>query len=141
MGLDQFFNSRKEYGAVFLRLVIGCRLIVAVWNVVFNWQNMHAVKDFFESVHIPLPMISAVVAVYAEFICGILYISGLWVRQAALVMIINFIIAIAFVDVHTNFEKAFSAYVILAASVFFLFHGAGKISIDEQLNKRISRSN
>ncbi|MDP9230817.1 MAG: DoxX family protein, partial [Bacteroidota bacterium] len=100
MNLNQFFNSWKDYGVIFLRLVIGCRLIVAVWSVVFSWQNMPGVKDFFQSVHIPMPMISAVVAVYAEFICGILYIIGLWVRQAALIMIINFIVAIAFVDVH-----------------------------------------
>lgn len=139
--LNQFFNARKDYGIIFLRLVIGCRLIVAVWGVVFSWQNMLGVKDFFQSVHIPIPMISAVVAVFAEFICGILYTIGLWVRYAALLMIINFIVAISFVDVHNNFEKAFPAWVILAASVFFLFYGAGKISIDEQLNKRITSSN
>lgn len=141
MKVYQFLNSGKDYGVIFLRLVIGCRLIFAVWDVVFSWQNILGVKDFFQSVHIPIPMISAVVAVYAEFICGILYIIGLWVRQAAILMIINFIVAIAYVDVHNNFEKAFPAWVILATSVFFLFYGAGKISIDAYINKRIIKSN
>ena len=136
MKLNQIFQSKKEYGLVFLRLVIGCRLIIGVWSSIISWQQMLGVKDFFQQSNIPLALTSAVVAVYAEFICGLLFIIGLWVRQAALVMIITFVVAIIFVDIHNTFIVAFPAWAILAASMAFLFYGAGGFSLDEWLTKR-----
>ncbi len=141
MKLNQFFESKKEYGAIFLRLVIGFRLVEGMWNIVFNWQQLVGIKDFFAQINLPVPMISAIVAVYAEFICGIFFIIGLWVREVALIMIINFIVAIAVVDIHNSFEEGFAAWVIIAASIFFLFYGAGKISIDEWRRKYRTATN
>lgn len=139
MKLTQTFQSKKEYGLLFLRLVIGYRLIVAVWSSVISWQQILGVKDFFQQSNIPLPLTSAVVAVYAEFICGLLFIIGLWIRQAALVMILTFIVAIIFVDIHNTFKLAFPAWAILASSVAFLFYGAGGFSVDKWLGKSNKR--
>jgi putative oxidoreductase len=94
------------------------------------------------SFHIPFPTLSAVLCVYAEFTCGILFIAGLWVRTAALVMIFTFTIAIAVVDIHDGFEKAFPAWTIWAVSTFLLFYGGGKFSVDEKFlnHRRLKRS-
>jgi putative oxidoreductase len=110
--------------------------VEGMWNIIFDGQ-IRGVAGFFNQFHIPLPTLSAVLCVYAEFICGILFIAGLWTRMAALVMIFTFTIAILMVDIHNGFEKAFPAWTIWAVSIFLLFNGGGKFSIDEKfLNHR-----
>ena len=134
--LYRYFEPKKDYGVIFLRLVIGLRLVAGAWVVIKSSEQMAGVEKFFQSLHIPAPGISGYVSVYAQFICGILFIIGLWVRPAALVMIINFIVAIIAAHLKDSLVTAFAPWVILAASFFFLFYGAGKISLDEQFKKR-----
>jgi putative oxidoreductase len=133
--LNQFFEARKEYGVIFLRLVIGWRLIAGVLPYVVQSKPISEVSSFFTALHLPVPMLSAWLSVYAQFFCGVLYIIGLWVRPAAIVMIINFVVAIVAAHLQDEIEKSFAAWVILAASILFLFNGAGKLSLDDALNK------
>lgn len=132
---NRFFEKRKGYGIIFLRLVAGWRLIAGQWLYVKQAKPMSDVQGFFESVHIPAPMISAYISVYAQFICGILFILGLWVRPAAMVMIFNFIVAIIVANLDKGIEKSFAAWILFASATLLLFTGAGKISIDNRLHK------
>jgi putative oxidoreductase len=93
------------------------------------------VEGFFHTLNIPAPLFSAYLAVYAQFVCGILFIIGLWVRPAAIVMIINFCVALIAAHVHDPIMKSFSAWVLLAISICLLFTGAGKISLDEVFSR------
>ena len=138
--LSKIPESKKEYGSFFLRFVIGWRLIAGAWLAISIPGNMSGVKDFFEQLNLPFPLISAYASVYAQFICGILFIIGLWVRPAALVMVINFIVAIAMYDIHYGIEKAFPAWAILAGSLFFLLNGGGKFSADKVINTMSGQS-
>jgi putative oxidoreductase len=131
--LNQFFELRKAYGAIFLRLVIGWRLIAGAWNYVFQVKKISEVEGFFTKLNLHAPLLSAYLSVYAQFICGLLFIIGLWFRPAAIVMIINFTVAIIAAHLNDGIEKSFAAWVILAASCFFLFNGAGKISIENRV--------
>lgn len=133
--LYSILESKKDYGTLFLRLIIGWRLVAGTWQVISKDGGMQIVKDFFEQLNVPFPSFSAYTSVYAQFICGILFIIGLWVRPAALVMLINFAVAIAAYDIHHGIEKAFPAWIILACSFFFLLNGGGKFSIDRRINK------
>jgi putative oxidoreductase len=96
---------------------------------------MSDVQAFFESIYIPVPMISAYVSVYAQFICGILFVLGLWVRPAAIIMAFNFTVAVIAANLDKGIEKSFAAWILFAVSVLFIFTGAGKISLDKTLNK------
>jgi putative oxidoreductase len=129
--LNRYFESRKAFGAIFLRLIIGWRLIDGSQDNVFSWDRMIEFRDFLQNHHVPFPLASAQISVYAQFICGILYITGAFVRPAALVMIINFIAALVIAHIGTTFQQSFEALMMLFGSIFFLFYGAGKISIDE----------
>jgi putative oxidoreductase len=129
--LTSYFETRKDYGTIFLRLVIGWRLIDGTQDNVFNWDRMLEFRDFLGVHGAPIPLVCAVVSVYAQFICGTLYIIGWLVRPAAFIMIINFIAALIIAHVGLTFEQSFAAWIMLASAAFFLFHGAGKISIDE----------
>ena len=133
--LDTFFEQRKEYGAIFLRLVIGWRLIDGTQDNVFSWERMIEFKDFLEQHGVPSPLLAAHVSVYAQFLCGVLYMVGAFVRPAAVVMIVNFIAALIIAHIGLTFEQSFDALMMLFGSVFFLFYGAGKISVDDWLRR------
>jgi putative oxidoreductase len=89
-------------------------------------------RDFLEQFGFPLPLVSAIVSVYAQFICGIMIIIGWKIRIASLLMIINFLIALLVVDRHGSFETMTPALAILFSAVVFLFQGAGRYSVDKE---------
>jgi putative oxidoreductase len=132
--LNQFFDRRKDYGAIFLRLLIGWRLIDGTQDNVFSWDRMLEFKVFLEQHNFAFPLAAAVVSVYAQFICGLLYIVGLFVRPAAIIMILNFTVALLTVHWGTTFFDSFQALMMFFGSIFFLFNGAGKLSLDKWLN-------
>lgn len=134
--LNKYFDSKKTYGVIFLRLIIGWRLVDGTQDNVFSWDRMLEFRDFLEQHHVAFPLVAANVSVYAQFICGILYLLGLFVRPAAIIMIINFIVALLIVHIGTTFQQSFDALMMLFGSIFFLFHGAGKISLDDWIQKR-----
>jgi putative oxidoreductase len=133
--LNNFFETKKDYGAIFLRVIIGWRLLAGVWPYVSQARSINEVKTFFIQLFIPLPLWSAYISVYVQFICGILVIAGLWIRPAALLMIINFSVAILAGHLNDGIEKSFAAWIILAASFFFLFYGPGKLAMDKRKNQ------
>ena len=126
----------KPYGAVFLRAVIGWRLIDGTQDNVFDWQRMLEFRDFLHGHHVLYPLAGAVVSVYAQFLCGILFIAGALTRPAAVVMVINFTAALLIAHVGMSFVDSFDAWMMLAGSLFFFFHGAGKLSVDDRLESK-----
>jgi putative oxidoreductase len=77
---------------------VGIRLIYGVLDNVFSWTHMLLFRDFLEQFNFPFPIVSAVISVYAQLIAGILLIIGWRIRWAAVLMIINFLVAL--VTVH-----------------------------------------
>lgn len=136
--LNDFFDAKKDNGILFLRLVAGWRLIAGTWAYAIHSKPMTEVESFFQSLHLPAPMVSAYAAVYAEIICGVLFIIGLWVRPAAIIMILTFTVAILAAHLKDQIITSFQAWALLAMALCFLFTGAGKISIDERINKKKS---
>ncbi|HYF70845.1 MAG TPA: DoxX family protein [Ohtaekwangia sp.] len=128
--LERYFERRKDYGVVFLRIVIGWRLIDGTVDNVLSWERMLEFRDFLEHHGVAFPLLAAVVSVYAQFICGILYLTGAFVRPAAAVMIINFIAALFIAHIGTTFEQSFDAFMMLSGAAFFLFYGSGPIAFD-----------
>jgi putative oxidoreductase len=81
--LNQYFEQRRDYGAIFLRLIIGWRLIDGTQDNIFSWERMLEFKNFLEQRHVLFPLLAAHVSVYAQFICGILFMVGAFIRCAA----------------------------------------------------------
>lgn len=88
--LIEYFEVRKDYGTIFLRLIIGWRLIDGTQDNVFSWGRMIEFSNFLEQHHVAYPLVAANVSVYAQFTCGILYMTGLFIRPAAIIMINQF---------------------------------------------------
>lgn len=131
----QWLEERGDYGALFIRLVVGSYLIHGSQDNVFSWTRMLEFRDFLAARDVPLPLFSAHLSVYAQFVAGALYIFGALTRYAAAVMVINFIVAFIVVDLHQPYAQSFPAQVMLASAMFLLFHGAGRPSVDVWLSR------
>jgi len=131
----QWLEQRRDYGALFIRLVVGSYLIYGTQDNVFSYARMLEFRDFLAAHKVPLPLFSAHLSVYAQFIAGILYILGALTRYAAAVMVINFIVAFVAVDLHGTYARSFPAQAMLASSLFLLFHGSGRPSVDAWLSR------
>lgn len=130
--LNSTLSSKKDYGALFIRLMMGFHLIYGVHDNVLSWEQMLEFSNFLARFEFPLPLVCAVVSVYAQLICGILLILGCYVRVAALAMIFNFIVAIVAIHLGDAYPVMFPAIAMLASALFLFFNGAGKLSLDNR---------
>jgi putative oxidoreductase len=128
-------EKHKEYGVIFIRLIVGFHLVYGTQDNVFSYARMEEFAGFLSARGVPLPLFSAFVSAYAQFICGILFIAGAMTRPAALLMIINFIAAIIIAHLGDAYPNMFPALMMLAAACFLFIHGAGKLSLDGVLAK------
>lgn len=131
-----FLEKYKEYGVIFIRLIVGFHLIYGTQDNVFSYARMEEFAGFLSMRSVPFPLFSAFLSAYAQFICGILFIIGLATRYAAAVMIINFIAALIIAHTGDAYPNMFPALMMLAAACFFLLHGAGKLSVDNILERQ-----
>lgn len=119
-----------------LRLTIAGILIYGTLDNVLSTERMLEFRDFLATNGFPLPQASAYGSVYAQFICGLLILVGLLTRWAALVMVVNFIVALAMVHIGLPFNINMAPLLMLAGSVFLLFYGAGPLSLDRHISAR-----
>lgn len=132
----EFFKTREEYGTVFLRLLIGVFIIHGVADNVFSSTHMVKFEQFLGARGVPYPMLAAHLSAYAQFICGLSILCGAFIRLTSIVFIINFIAAILIAHRGHSFQQMFPALMMIVAGLFFLFHGAGPLSVDAWLQKR-----
>lgn len=82
------------------------------------------------------PTVSLTLTVFAEFVCSILLILGLFTRLALGFLIFTMIIAGFFVHGADPFEKREMSLVYLSVYLLLITFGAGKISVDYMIEKR-----
>jgi len=129
--INLLFKSKKEYAPLFIRIMAGFHLIYGVQDNVFSWDRMLEFERFLNAHSFPFPLVSAIASVYAQLICGMLFIVGLFTRTAALIMVFNFIVAILTIHIGDAYPGVFPAIAMLSNSLFLLFNGAGKWAIDK----------
>jgi putative oxidoreductase len=93
-------------------------------------------KDFLQLHGFPFPLFCAFLSVAVQFTGGVLFILGAFVRPVSLIILINFIVALVMVHVGDSYEQYYPALQLVAVSLFLLFNGAGKPSIDEWLAQK-----
>jgi putative oxidoreductase len=133
-----WLDKNKDVGILLLRLFVGIRLIYGVVDNIVDWERMLEFRNFLEQQGFPLPLASAVISVYAQFIAGLMFILGFKIRLAAVLMIINFLVALVMVHLHDSFEGMTPALSMLCSSILFLFDGAGKFALkSRRVNKGV----
>lgn len=127
-----WFENKKDWGVFLLRLFIGLRLIYGVQDNILHWDHMIKFRDFLKAFHFPFPIICAIVSVYLQFLAGVMILLGWRIRYAAILMIINFLIALIMVHRGDSIEGMTAPLAILFSVILFLFQGAGRIAIDKR---------
>ncbi|MBA2269273.1 MAG: DoxX family protein [Chthoniobacterales bacterium] len=132
----EFCKRHRDYAPLFLRLLIGAFIIHGVQDNILNAEQMTEFEKFLMARGVPAAAIAAPLSVYAQFICGVSILLGAWIRLTSVVFIINFVCAIVIAHLGQSFHSMFPALMIIAAGLFFLFNGAGRLSIDSLLEQR-----
>ncbi len=120
----------RDLGPLPLRLFAGTFLVYMSQDNVRSAERMGEFTAFLGAHGFPLPALAAPVSVYAQFAAGLLFLVGLWVRPAAAVMLVNFVVALAMVHTRASFREALDPTAMLAASASLLLTGAGAASVD-----------
>jgi putative oxidoreductase len=128
---NAFFERFSFLAPLLIRLLTGFHLVYGTHDKIFSSKSMQSIGSWFQTQGIPLPLFSAYLSAYCQFLCGLLFIAGLFTRVAGLVMVINFVCAIAFVHIGDTYNNTFPALVMLSGSLYLLLNGAGRIAIDK----------
>jgi putative oxidoreductase len=125
-----------------VRLYWGWQFAQTGWG---KLQNLAKITDYFTSLNIPFPAASAHFIAGLEFFGGLLLILGLGTRLVGLLLAANMMVAYwtadhdALVSILSDPGKFYIAdpYTFLFASLMVLIFGAGWLSFDALIMKRL----
>ena len=130
-------NDRyREVAPLVLRLFVAFVLIYGTADNVFDQARMLEFRDFVAKHRFPWPMLSARVSAYGQFLAGILLALGLFTRWTSIVVILNFIAALAMVHIGLPFNANIAPLAMLVGGLFFAIYGAPAYSLDAMRKKR-----
>jgi putative oxidoreductase len=128
-----------------IRLYWGWQFMQDGWG---KLTHLDKVTDFFTSLNLPAPHITALMVALVEFCGGFLFTSGIASRLVSLVLFVNMTMAYLSVpDDRVNFSHIFSKpedfygaspYTYWFAALLILILGPGKFAIDTLLRRFFS---
>ncbi len=134
-------SKNNTYSMLILRVVMGIIFIGHGWGKLFGEGNPDGFAGWLASMGIEPSLILAICAGIAETLGGMLLIAGLFSRIAAASLVIVMLVAIGFVHFDAGmFGKGGYEFqlLLLAGVIGVLIQGAGKLSFDEMINKKLS---
>lgn len=109
----------------------------------FGGYGLEGTAGWMESIGLEPGLLMAAMAGSAEFFGGLLLIIGLLVRPAALMLAITMAVAIITVHLSNGFFLANNGYefglALLAVSVSLVARGAGNLSADRWLQRKLTQ--
>lgn len=123
-------DSFAGFAPLAIRVFLGGFLVFLSQDNVFSGDRMAEFEKFLAGNGFPMVAVAARVSVYAQFVCGILIVVGAFTRWAALLMIVNFVVAIVGVHLNLPFRTLLEPAAMLASSIALFLGGAGRLSID-----------
>lgn len=120
------------------RITVGWIFLQSGWG---KLHNLPKVVGFFTELGIPAPQIQAPLAAGAEFVCGALLLLGLATRLASLPLMVVMVVAIVTAkkdDIHELSDLfGMAEYLYIALLAYLAAYGAGPVSVDRILAKRL----
>ena len=120
----------RGFAPLAIRVFLGVFLLYMAQDNVFSAARMTEFERFLAANHVPAPALAARVSVYAQLVCGALVLVGVFTRWAALVMIVNFMVAIVGVHLKLPFRTFLEPCAMLACAVALFLGGPGRLAID-----------
>ncbi len=139
------WNARLTQAGFIPLLLIRLVLAYGFHNpAVKKWNDIDSVAEWFGSMHIPFPTLSAYLAACTETLGFVLLALGLFTRFITIPLMIVMLVAIKTVHWENGFEAANNGYEIplyylLMLLMLFCF-GPGKISIDRLIERRVEKN-
>jgi putative oxidoreductase len=122
--------TRGDIVLLVTRLVIGSFLIWGVWDNIVSAARMAEFVDFVRRHDFPIPEIAARLSVWAQFLCGVGFVTGFAIRWAGLVCAINFAVAVAMVDSNLGVRGALPSTCLILFGLIFATIGGGRFGAD-----------
>ncbi|MEO9966011.1 MAG: DoxX family protein [Reichenbachiella sp.] len=132
MNLQRLFSKYTDVSLLLLRIAFGIRLIWGTQDNILSHSRMLEFADFLGANGFPFPIISAHASVYLQFAAGVSWILGLWVRESALLMVANFVVALLMVHIGDTYINTAPAIHLLTFAIFLLCTGGGKYVLKGQ---------
>ena len=139
-------HSDNSYGILVLRVGTGLTLAAHGSQKLFAWfggYGLEGTGQWMDSIGITPGYLMALLAGSAEFFGGLALVIGLLTRPAAAVTAFTMLVALFTVHFANGFflsNNGFEYALALAtASIAILLSGAGKVSIDNLIAKRLSK--
>jgi len=121
-----------DAGYLLLRILFGGLLVYHGYGKLITFSEK--VNVFADPLGIGSGL-SLSLAIFAEFICGILIILGLRVRLTTIPVFITMAVAFFLVHANDSFSIKEAAFAYLGLSAVLIIYGSGKISIDQLFQK------
>ncbi len=143
--IHRTLNSPAGFDTMPLRVVAGLTFTAHGAQKLFGWfggYGLEGTAGWMASIGLNPGMLMALLAGSAEFFGGIFLILGLLVRPSALVLAFTMVIAVLLVHLPHGFFMSNNGYeyalVLLAISVALLIRGAGSVSVDSVIQKKLN---
>lgn len=138
--MSKSLNNLQPWGAFFLRLVLGAAMVYHGYSKVIPAGGFHG-GNAFSAIErhsrfvasLGLPYWMGIVSALTEFLGGLLILSGLFTRFAALLVAINMLLAVLMVNRHHGYAGSEYSLALLAIALMLAFYGAGVYAIDRRL--------
>ncbi|WP_143883701.1 DoxX family protein [Chryseobacterium binzhouense] len=134
-----YFNS-KTTPVIFDIVIFIVRLLVGFAMISHGFPKLQMLIEggdiqFFDFIGLG-PRITLGLTVFAEFVCSIFIILGLFTRVAAGFLVFTMMIAAFVVHGSDPFNKREMSLLYLSIYLIIISLGAGKISVDHMIEKR-----
>jgi putative oxidoreductase len=146
--LEMYFGISGKISLLQSPFLLAVRLYWGWQFAQTGWGKLHnlaKINDYFTSLNIPFPAANAHFIAGLEFFGGLLLILGLGTRLVGFLLAANMLVAYwtadhdAFVSIISDPGKFYVAdpYTFLFASLLVLIFGAGLLSLDALILKRL----
>lgn len=129
--LTKEWKAGHDIGLLILRIVAASVLIYGhgsvKWGIILSGQEI----QFMDPIGIGTTL-SFYLAAFAEGVCTLFLIAGLFTRIAACILTINFLVIFS-IHYHGGFSEVELLFFYLFSFITLLFTGAGNISLDHIL--------
>lgn len=121
-----------------LRTLTGAFLIYGVWDNITEPAHMDAFVAFLTAHGFPEPHLMAPLSVWTQFAAGLGLVLGLFTRWAGVLVIANFVVAVAMVHWSQSFRDWWPAIVLVAIGLVYATRGGGRWSLDRLVFGRVT---
>ncbi|MCA0937394.1 DoxX family protein [Vibrio alginolyticus] len=142
--LQKITTSQAGYSTLALRIPIGIIFMAHGAQKLFGWfggYGLEGTGQWMASIGLGPGVLMAFLAGSGEFFGGLFILLGLLTRPAATVLSITMLVAIFSVHFENGLFLANNGYefglALLAASISLVLSGAGKVALDNLLNKKL----